>query len=654
MDSEGQVMVGRRERPRGPRIVAAVVLGMVAIIGVAYGLGRVTTPPSALAPVPSPTAAVDPTESIRETAAAFLDAWEVKDWKRLQSLTADQSLNAADVHEQTVARLRITDSEFDAHEPIVDGDAATVPFSATWELEDLEPYEYEGSLRLVPSEDADTGWAVRWWYPTVHPDMTPTTTLERTRVFPKRAPILGHDGTPLVITRQVVVVGIQPARMSERGDVISALRRYTDASVRKVRALLNRKKLDPGGFYPVADLSPARFDALRPQLFPVDGLVFRREQRRRPRAASAAALIGSLAPITAEQLEELGEPYGVGDRVGASGLEAVFEQQLAGEPALEAAITDDVGLVRSLGFAPGSQPQPVRTTLDLAAQRSAQRALRRAPAPAAIVAIDARRGAVRAAAFTPANGFNRALSGLYAPGSTFKVVTSYAALSSGKTPQSRVNCPGRIRVADRFISNDGGAAYGRVTLKRALAVSCNTTYARLGAKAGPDGLVQAAEVFGFNRNDEFTLPAARSQFPKPDSLAETTRAAIGQARVQASPLHMASVAATAASGAYRPPRLLAEKTSPPATPLGPRIQRQLGSMMRAVVTSGTGRAADLPGTPVAGKTGTAQFGGGVRTHAWFIGFRGDLAFAVVVEGAGHGGAVAAPVAKDFLTGLRDR
>ena len=651
MDDMGKVMVGRRSRGRGGRIAAGLAVGALIVIGAAYSLGRATTPAE---PEPTPTAASDPVAGAADTAAAFLQAWEDEDWTALQDLIADQSLDAAAVHEQTAEQLGVTGFSFSPDDPVVEGTSATVQFDGTWELDGLPPYTYANELRLKADADAPTGWAVKWWYTTVHPDMTPTTSVERTRRFPKRAAILDAEGRRLVTTDEVVVVGIHPARVSAPGEVRDALARFTTARPGKVRAALRVSGAARDQFQAVAELAPARFDALRPQLFAVDGLVFRREQRRTSRDPSPGAMIGSVGPITAEQLEELGEPYGATDVVGQRGLEKVFEEQLAGEPMVEAAITDDVGLVRSLGFAEGTKPEPVRTTLDLRAQRSAQQALRSAPEPAALVAIDIETGGVRAAAYTPSNGFNRALSGLYAPGSTLKVVTSFAALSDGLTPRSKVACPASIRVADRSISNDGNAAYGTVSFERALAVSCNTTYARLGAKAGPDGLLDAAEAFGFNRDSDFVLPAARAGFPRPDSLAETTRAAIGQARVQASPLHMASIAATAASGSYRAPTLLADDAPEPQEVMSPRIRRHLRQMMRAVVEDGTGRSADLPGEPVYGKTGTAQFDGGVQTHAWFIGFRGDLAFAVVVEGAGHGGAVAAPVARDFLQRLESR
>ena len=641
----GRVMTGRARR-RGFALLWALA-GLVALVAIPYLAAETADPPPAPPPPP-------PTESpqivARAAARQFLTAWQRQNWTLLQSLTADQTLDAAEIHRQTEVSLGISATRFAAGAATVDNDVATVPYRGIWELEGLDEYAYNGEIRLTRTDDGD--WAVRWWYPTVHPDMTPETRLERTRVFPRRAAILAHDGRRLATTREVVVVGIQPARVSAPADVVAALRRFTAADPVTVRRLLRRPGLDELGFYPVARMLPARFTAVRPQLYPVKGLVFRREQQRIRSTNVGASLIGRMGEITAEQMEHLGEDYQIGDVVGQGGLEAVFQEQLAGTPSYEAAITDDLGLVRSLGYAAGTAPRPVRTTLDMRMQFLAESVLRHAPRPAAIVVVDPATSAVRAAASTPANGFNRALSGVYPPGSTFKVVTATAALSAGRTQRTRVNCPARIRVGNRPIGNAGGAAYGRVTLRQAFAKSCNTTFARLGLATGSARMTNVAQRFGFNADPDFTLPAAGGAFPPPASDPELARAAIGQGNVTASPLHMATIAAAVASGEYRPPSLLHGQPAPaPGAPIGPAVRRQLHQMMREVVISDTGTAAQLPATPVAGKTGSAEFGTGDRTHAWFIGFTDDVAFAVVVEGGGGGGAVAAPLARNFLSRL---
>jgi cell division protein FtsI/penicillin-binding protein 2 len=144
--------------------------------------------------------------------------------------------------------------------------------------------------------------------------------------------------------------------------------------------------------------------------------------------------------------------------------------------------------------------------------------------------------------------------------------------------------------------------------------------------------------------------------PVPSNDLEKAATAIGQAKVEASPLQMCSVAAAVDSGTYHAPRLVAgaPDDSAVAVPLSPTVVTGLRQMMAEVVSSGTGVPAAVPGKPpVSGKTGTAEFGSGTppATHAWFIGFQGDIAFAVLVEGGGVGGAVAAPLAARFVAAL---
>jgi cell division protein FtsI/penicillin-binding protein 2 len=175
---------------------------------------------------------------------------------------------------------------------------------------------------------------------------------------------------------------------------------------------------------------------------------------------------------------------------------------------------------------------------------------------------------------------------------------------------------------------------------------------QLAEKLQPSDLVSAAERYGFNRPLAAEVAAEQSSYPAPGGIVDQVSSAIGQGRVLATPLQMASVAATVASGVHRPTTFRAVAGPVGGDPLPPGVAATLQDLMGRVVSEGTARPAHLPpGT--AGKTGTAEFGSGnpPQTHAWFIGFRGDLAFAVIVEDGGFGGAVAAPLARAFLQQL---
>ena len=267
---------------------------------------------------------------------------------------------------------------------------------------------------------------------------------------------------------------------------------------------------------------------------------------------------------------------------------------------------------------------------------------------------------------------NRATQGLYPPGSAFKVVMAAAAIEAGFS--GTLNCPAQgyttsrqyppIRDHEFYSARKAGRAWsgaGALDLPTAFAQSSNVFFAQLGVRYGHEAFARTGEQFQFDRQVRFYPGTDRygslstGRLPR---LAATDRyglaqASIGQGRVLASPLHLATIAAAVANrGLAMRPRLLAQE--PPA-PLGQYMSAptaaRLAGMMRKVVTEGTGRAIDGPGLAIAGKTGTAENPGGAA-HSWFIGFAPaqapTLAVAVLVEHGGFGASVAAPIARDLL------
>ena len=298
--------------------------------------------------------------------------------------------------------------------------------------------------------------------------------------------------------------------------------------------------------------------------------------------------------------------------------------------------------------APSATPiaTPAASTIDPDLQAAAEAALAALDRPAALAVIDAPTGAVLALA---EHRGRIGVDGSYPPASTFKIVTTYAALTRlGDLDQ--VECPAEATVAGVRITNPPGLDLGTTSLDQAFARSCNTTFALLAGRLPVGALESAASDFGFNapvRVDERSLLAS---FPAPAGPAEQVTSALGIARVRSSPVHMASVAAAVATGTWRAPFTDPERGSTGTSDLDDSAVATLQRLTRAVVTDGTATAADLPGAPVHGKTGTFD-DGQEREHAWFIGYRGDLAFAVLVDRGGVGGQVAAPVAADFLRAL---
>ena len=375
---------------------------------------------------------------------------------------------------------------------------------------------------------------------------------------------------------------------------------------------------------------------------------------------SLTSLVGSVGDITAEDLKRLGAPYQGGDKAGRSGLERTFERRLAGSPTGEVQLVDEDGttvkVVQRYGGRPGA---PVRTTLDPAMQAAAESALQAGAHghEAALVAVQPSTGEVRALVSLPNGGFPRATLGTYPPGSTFKVITTAALLAKGERPGDMVTCPKEIKLGGITIHNFEQEQLGSIPFKTAFAKSCNTAFVQLAtSRLSGSELAQAASRFGFGVPLAPGVSSATSRFPVPQSSSELAMAAFGQARVTASPLLMAGVAGAVQSGTWRAPKVVDDQAlgslevrQPGPRQLDPAVAATLRTLMREVVSSGTAAGAGLP-ADVSGKTGTAEFGSGDKppTHAWFIGFQGDLAVAVVVEGGGVGGEVAAPIAARFF------
>ncbi|GAA0572583.1 penicillin-binding transpeptidase domain-containing protein [Actinomadura livida] len=381
-------------------------------------------------------------------------------------------------------------------------------------------------------------------------------------------------------------------------------------------------------------------------------------------SGSARQLAGQLGTASAKAAKELGPPYREGDAVGTDGLHRQYERRLAGTPGLAVQIVDAKdNEVKTLKRFEGSDGEPVQTTIDPEVQSAAGAALAGAKKPASMVALRASTGEILAVANKP-GGYNRALMGQYPPGSTFKVVTAAALVADGVGVNTGVGCPATTTIGGRSFHNYEDEDFGKVPFREAFAHSCNTTFARLAVdKLGEKRLTEVAGQFGFNVPIIAGLPAVRAAFPQNKDDTALAAASFGQGQVLTSPLNMAGVAAAAANGTWHSPRIVDASLAPQALDAGgrkpvppkklePAVEKALQVLMPAVVSEGTASAVRFP-AGTAGKTGTAEFGSGEEppTHAWFIGYRKDIAFAVIVEDGGTGAEAAAPIAAKFLRGL---
>jgi hypothetical protein len=392
----------------------------------------------------------------------------------------------------------------------------------------------------------------------------------------------------------------------------------------------------------------------RAQILADDGTVLSSPQAA-AESGSLSLLTGGLVKATAAQAKKLGAPYQTGDLIGDGGIEQAYQTQLAGRPSLTIAIKGPGHRTDATAAKfPAVPGQPVKTGIDMADQLAASRAVQSAHTakPVDVVALQPSTGRVLAVVERP-GGFDRALQGIFPPGSTFKVVTGSALAARGMTPSSRVQCPATMTVDGRTFHNDNNEQYGSTTLQTAFAVSCNTTFA-LQATQRLDGsrLASMAASFGYNSQPQLGIPAVLGKFTTPHDSVDLAADAFGQGDDLVNPLSQAAEAAAIDDGSWRPPVLVTspaphQTASPHQIPAA--ILGTLRPMMRAVVTTGTAAGVGFP-SGVYGKTGTAQYGGGSDppSHGWFIGYRGDLAFAVLVEGGGTGADSAGPIANAFL------
>ena len=383
--------------------------------------------------------------------------------------------------------------------------------------------------------------------------------------------------------------------------------------------------------------------------------------RSYPFGATAGSTVGHLGTVTRAEAAE-SDVYKQGDIAGASGLEAAFDERLAGTAGTRAVVVRNGPREETLFRSDPLPGRPVRTTLDMRVQEAAAAAFGATTGGA--VVLDPRAGdilaVVSSAELNPelyvgardVHPFNRALSGLYPPGSSLKVMTGAAALETDTVNlRTRLTGPAEYKGVRNFESGE----FGTIDFPTALKFSVNTAFAQIAEDLGGKRLTRYARLFGFNRPPAMPLGAATSSFPRPEDLGDVMWGSIGQAQVLATPLQMATVAATIANrGRRMEPRISMAVRPAAERVVSRRTASTMTRLMEGVVEGGTGVAARIAGVRVAGKTGTAEVdvNGKRMNHAWFVAFAPaddpQLAVAVVSELGGIGGQVAAPLARGIL------
>ena len=566
---------------------------------------------------------------------------------------------------------------------------ATAVLKYSWTFAGVsQPWTYESSADLVNEAGR---WKTSWQPSIVAATLDGTNRLTQRRLYPERGELRGLDENAIVEKREVFRIGIDKAAVSasQAADAAARLAALLDIDPTAYRA----KVVSAGAEAFVEAIVIRAGSKDRPSNQEVAAIPGARSLQDQlmlaPTAEFARPIIGSVGQASKEIVEASDGAVVAGDQVGLSGLQRRYDVQLRGTPGVR------VRLVASKASTPGASPsgtsspspsspspsssadpagrdpvtvfeaqpvagRPLDTTLNVLLQQRAETILSGVAPASAIVAIKPSTGEVLVAANgRGTKGLSAATVGQYPPGSTFKVATSLALLRTGLEPSSPVTCPATVDVDGRSFKNydDYPASQrGSITLRTAVAQSCNTAFIGQRSKVDGNQLAEAAASLGVGTDYDVGFASFFGSVP-PDKT-ETGRAAamIGQGKVQASPLAMAAVAASVSAGKTVVPHLV-KNTVPKskAKPLTAGEAAQLKEMMGAVVSEGSGRFLQRLGNPaVIAKTGTAEYGTKKPpdTHAWMIGARGDLAVAVFVADGESGSKTAGPLLEKFLRAAR--
>ena len=530
-----------------------------------------------------------------------------------------------------------------------------------------------------------------------------------TLIPPRRGAILDRNNAQLASNRIEFRIDIIKERLVDSDATVAELARLLAFDPVQLQDL--QDKLDKAhGYQPIeviSGLDPNQYDKVLVRLPDMPGVIAQQGFTRwYPTGPSVGHLTGFVGPASAKDYEAEHNPILVtpGFKLGKDGLEKQFEQLLRGTPgAQRVEVTASGKFVRDLEKRDDIPGKAIRLTIDAPLQDFAARRI--GLESAAVVVIDCITGGILAMVSMPSfdpNAFaggigrlqwkmlneddhipllNKALRGLYPPGSTMKPMASLALQQHGVDPSERINCPGGYQLGNRYFRCD--AAHGSMDMRSAIEHSCNTYFWSMAHRVGYDAIAPAAKLLGLGQ--QFELPGSAQRYGTiPDAAwkmrryhqewttADSLNASIGQGYVSVSPLQLAVMTSRIASGRNLLPSLMFGQEKAPGQAL-PFTAEQLAvahdGMFRVVNGSGTGVGSklDLPGIQMAGKTGTAQVraltargGGGSwksRDHSLFVCYAPTdaprFAMSVVVEHGTFGARAAAPIAKDVMTFLFD-
>ncbi|WP_017585100.1 penicillin-binding transpeptidase domain-containing protein [Nocardiopsis ganjiahuensis] len=594
-------------RPLG-RKIAAVSSGLI----VALSLAACTTHPS-------------PEVAVRSFLLAWQDGNHAEAARNTNGDPEEVERALTDAHDQ----LDLASIRFDLGRISTEGGSATAEFGATADLGIGDPvWNYTGEMSLT---NGPSGWLIDWSPSVIHPDLGEGERLAVSYEIEERGQILDRSGEPLVSADSVTAFGVLPADMEDKEAGVTELAELLDEDP---DPLLNRvRSAPPEQFQPLVLIRDAD-NALMREAGNIAGVDTQEvEVNLSPRVAPF--VLGEVAGTAEHRVSSrVAGPYQAGDTVGLSGLQNIFQQELAGTATTQVVTLGDDGEQTDVLEAwEGVRSGGIETTLDLATQNAAENALESLPGDGYVVAVDTTNGEVLAAANASGSAADDgAFTGAYAPGGTFTMVSALAALDTGAvTADSPMPCGFQSEVGDQVFTNpSNGFLAENPTLVRNMTYLCTVGFVDIAPEVGPEALTEAAARLGLGADWQLPLPVSSGTVDIDDDAAELASAMVGDHGVQVSPLAMALAAGAVADGSWHGPTLVREEGPAPAG------STELDEAHLETVREGLRDAVSLRIPEV--NVGEEQvFGQASRTEQdgtalhWFVGYQGDVAFAVLAE-----------------------
>lgn len=642
-----------------------------------------------------------------ETTQRFLSLWQKQQYSDMYELLT--AYVKASIDKQTFATryknifdaMKLQGMEYNIGAPVIpkeDKNAASVPLNITFKTATIGDITLSYKMQLIRENRI---WNIKWDPSLILPQLSGDDKVKVSRQTPKRGYIFDRNGMPLVAEGQVLSVGVVTGKIKDEALLLQQLSQLLSMTPEEIKAKYTQSWVKPDLFVPIRLLPADTPNDIKQKLLAVPGVMISKATNRvYPYKTAMAHFIGYIGEISQEELVKLKDKgYQAGDKIGKSGLEAAFNDVLAGTPGFKVTIVDNQGKEKYIiGQRSKKDGADVYTTIDIELQQQLEKAM--AGRKGAAVIMDPKNGEILAITSQPSfdpNMFslgmsaeqwkainsdpqnpllNRAVRSAYPPGSTFKPVTAAAGIDSGAIdPHETIDTSaGKWQASSSwgnyYVTRVARPGPASVDMHDAMIWSDNIYFAQIALKIGNAAMADYAKRFGFGKDIPFALSTTKPALSPDGSLKNDIALAdtgYGQGKLVTTPLHMATVYSAFANGGTLPKPLIVsriqdedgnvlERFSPKtwlSTGIKPETLSTIAAFLQDVVDqpTGTGHAAKLPGLALAGKTGTAEISSDKSKPpiGWFISYgpidNPQAVIAVAIEDASSGSHDALPVAK---------